>query len=131
MAEAALVDTELDLSPKTPEVFERLWTDHARYKGAWGGRGSGKSNDRAQAVVIAMVVEPGVRIACLREVQKSIIPRPGAGCDTNAAETEVDLDLGDFELGDWDGCGHDAALPLRCSLSQFEARLSTSRPKSG
>ncbi len=42
------------------------------HKGAWGGRGSGKSNDRAQAVIAAMISEPGVRIACVREVQKSI-----------------------------------------------------------
>ena len=56
----------------TPEVFEPLWASHARYKGAWGGRGSAKSNDRAQAVISAMISEPGVRIACVREVQKSI-----------------------------------------------------------
>lgn len=37
-----------------------------------GGEGSGKSNDRAQAVVLAMIVHPGTRVVCLREVQNSI-----------------------------------------------------------
>lgn len=62
----------LILQPKTAEVFEPLWTVPARYRGAWGGRGSGKSNDRAQAVVLKMITQPGARIVCLREVQNSI-----------------------------------------------------------
>ena len=72
MIDALAYDDEVEIEVDTPEVFEPLWTSHARYKGAWGGRGSAKSNDRAQAVIAAMVSEPGVRIACLREVQKSI-----------------------------------------------------------
>lgn len=62
----------LTLKPETADVFAPLWTQPARYRGAWGGRGSGKSNDRAQAVVLRMVTEPGSRIVCLREVQNSI-----------------------------------------------------------
>lgn len=62
----------LILNPKTPEVFAPLWERHARYKGAYGGRGSAKSNDRAQAVILRMITDPGVRIACVREVQLSI-----------------------------------------------------------
>jgi len=60
------------LRPDTAAAFEPLWTKRARYLGAWGGRGSGKSNDRAQAVVIGMLATPGFRVVCLREVQKSI-----------------------------------------------------------
>lgn len=60
------------LRPKTAEAFAPLWTTKSRYKGAWGGRGSGKSNDRAQAVVLKMITSPGSRIVCLREVQNSI-----------------------------------------------------------
>jgi hypothetical protein len=38
---------------------KRLWKERARYKGTWGGRGSGKSNDRAMAVILKMICEPG------------------------------------------------------------------------
>lgn len=62
----------LTVRPRTAEVFAPLWEGEARYLGAWGGRGSGKSNDRAQAVVVAMIAEPGTRVVCLREVQNSI-----------------------------------------------------------
>jgi hypothetical protein len=62
----------LVLNPKTAEAYAPLWQTKARYKGAWGGRGSGKSNDRAQAVIIAMISQPGTRVVCLREVQNSI-----------------------------------------------------------
>lgn len=57
---------------KTPKVFRPLWVNKARFKGAWGGRGSGKSHDRAQDMVFKMLEEPGVRCACIREVQNSI-----------------------------------------------------------
>jgi hypothetical protein len=62
----------LTLSPKTADVYAPLWLTKGRYKAAWGGRGSGKSNDRAQAVVLKMITDPGARIVCLREVQNSI-----------------------------------------------------------
>lgn len=60
------------LKPKTPKVFAPLWQNPARYKGAHGGRGSAKSNDRAQAVLVAMQAKPGCRVVCVREVQNSI-----------------------------------------------------------
>lgn len=55
---------------RTPEVFRPLWECPARYKGAHGGRGSGKSHDRATACVVAMM--QGLRVAGIREVQRSI-----------------------------------------------------------
>jgi phage terminase large subunit len=55
---------------RTPEVFAPLWQQQARYKGAHGGRGSGKSHDRATAAVVAMT--QGKRVVGLREVQRSI-----------------------------------------------------------
>lgn len=55
---------------ETPDVFAPLWQRAARYKGAHGGRGSGKSHDRATACVVAMT--QGKRIAGIREVQRSI-----------------------------------------------------------
>jgi len=60
----------VQLRPQTPEAFAPLWERHARYKGAWGGRGSGKSHDRAQACVIDML--RGHRIVGVREVQNTI-----------------------------------------------------------
>ena len=60
------------LKPKTPKVFAPLWRQKARYKGAFGGRGSAKSQDRAQHLVIRLASEPGLRAVCLREVQNSI-----------------------------------------------------------
>lgn len=62
----------LTLTPQTASVFAPLWEKPGRYKGAWGGRGSAKSNDRAQAVIIKMITVPGCRVVCLREVQNSI-----------------------------------------------------------
>lgn len=43
-----------------------------RYKGAKGGRGSGKSHFFAEAVVEEAVMDPNVCIVCIREVQKSL-----------------------------------------------------------
>jgi len=44
----------------------------ARYKGAYGGRGSGKSHFFAEALVEDCLVERGMLAVCIREVQKSL-----------------------------------------------------------
>ena len=44
----------------------------ARYKGAWGGRASGKSHVFAENLVEAMVMDADLRAVCIREVQKSL-----------------------------------------------------------
>lgn len=44
----------------------------ARYKGAKGGRGSGKSHFFAEQVVKEMVRDPGCPVVCIREIQKSL-----------------------------------------------------------
>ena len=54
-----------------PEAFEPL-LHPARYKGAWGGRGSGKSHFFAGWLVVRMATEAGLRAVCVREVQRSI-----------------------------------------------------------
>ena len=54
----------------TPRVFEPLLYP-SRYKGAYGGRGSGKSHHFAEKVIQAALTSPK-RIVCIREVQKSI-----------------------------------------------------------
>lgn len=56
---------------QVPEVFRPL-TQPARYKGAYGGRGSGKSHFFALMAVTLMATRPGFRIVCCREVQRSI-----------------------------------------------------------
>jgi len=55
---------------ETPEVFEPLLTP-ARYKGAWGGRGSGKSHFFAELLIEDCIREK-IDAVCLREVQKSL-----------------------------------------------------------
>jgi phage terminase large subunit len=44
----------------------------SRYKGAHGGRGSGKSHFFAEALVEKCLTEDGVRAVCIREIQKSL-----------------------------------------------------------
>lgn len=44
----------------------------ARYKGAKGGRGSGKSHFFAELAVEEMVADPDLRFVCIREVQRSL-----------------------------------------------------------
>lgn len=44
----------------------------ARYKGAYGGRGSGKSHFFAELVVDEHIATPGLRTICIREVLKSL-----------------------------------------------------------
>lgn len=44
----------------------------ARYKGAWGGRGSGKSHFFAEMMIEAHIMEPDTASVCVREIQKSL-----------------------------------------------------------
>lgn len=62
----------MKLTPTTPAVFAPLWTSKVRFLGAYGGRGSAKSWDRAQAVVLGCIARLGLRVACVREVQNSL-----------------------------------------------------------
>ena len=59
------------LQIQTAEVFEPLLTP-ARYKGAHGGRGSGKSHFFAGSLIERALLQPGLRAVCIREVQKSL-----------------------------------------------------------
>lgn len=54
--------------PKVFLPFEKP----ARYKGAYGGRGSGKSHNRAEALVEDALAIKGMRAVCIREVQKTL-----------------------------------------------------------
>lgn len=64
-------DESLKLEIQTPEVFGPL-LDPARYLGAYGGRGSGKSHFFGELLVETAYCNPGFRAVCVREVQKSL-----------------------------------------------------------
>ncbi len=61
----------LSLQIPTAEVFEPLLYP-ARYKGAWGGRGSGKSHFFGEMLVDDAIRNLGLRSVCIREVQKTL-----------------------------------------------------------
>ncbi len=88
-----------ELRIQTPEVFLPL-LEPARYKGAYGGRGSGKSHFFAELLVEQCLLEPGTRAVCVREVQKSLsqsakrliedkIEALGVGSMFSVKETEI------------------------------------------
>jgi len=60
----------LILQPKAPRALAPLLAP-ARYKGAWGGRGSGKSHFFAD-LMIARCVATKTDAVCIREIQKSL-----------------------------------------------------------
>ena len=55
----------------TARVFKPL-LEPSRYKGAWGGRGSGKSHFFAEKLIDDSLYEKGMASVCIREVQKSL-----------------------------------------------------------
>lgn len=73
----------------TAAVFEPL-LHPARYKGAWGGRGSGKSHFFAGLMIEEALMTPGYRAVCIREVQKSL---------KQSAKRLLEDKLQDFGLG--------------------------------
>jgi phage terminase large subunit len=81
---------------ETPRAFVPLLRP-ARYKGAHGGRGSGKSHFFAELLVEECVADPTTRAVCVREIQKSL--------DQSVKQLITDkiaaLDVGDrFEILD-------------------------------
>lgn len=77
----------------TAAAFEPLLYP-ARYKGAWGGRGSGKSFFFADLLIDRCLCHPGTRWLCVREVQKSLM---------QSAKRLVETELARFELGEAQG----------------------------
>jgi len=61
----------LTLHPEVARCFKPLLKP-SRYKGAWGGRGSGKSHFFAEQMVIRAAAGIGFRGICIREIQKSL-----------------------------------------------------------
>jgi phage terminase large subunit len=60
-----------NLAVEVAPIFEPLLAQ-SRYKGAWGGRGSGKSQAFADLLIIRALQTPGYRALCCREIQKSL-----------------------------------------------------------
>lgn len=82
----------------TAAVFEPLLAP-ARYKGAHGGRGSGKSHFFAGKLIEDSLAEPGesgegLRSVCIREVQKDL---------AQSSKALIEAKLRDFGLGERDG----------------------------
>jgi phage terminase large subunit len=61
----------VELHIKIPQVFQPLLSK-VRYKGAWGGRGSGKSHFFANQAIKYSILNPSSRIVCIREVQRTL-----------------------------------------------------------
>ena len=64
-------DVQTRHEPEYSPVFDPL-LDPSRYKGAWGGRGSGKSQFFADLLIARAIKTPGFRALCCREIQKSL-----------------------------------------------------------
>lgn len=81
------MSNQLDI--QTAEVFLPLLSP-ARYKGAYGGRGSGKSHVFGELAVERCLMHPGSRVVCIREVQKTL-----AQSSKHLIETKIrDLGVG-------------------------------------
>mgnify|MGYP006921306841 FL=1 len=81
------------LQVPTAEVFDPL-LEPARYKGAHGGRGSGKSHFFAGLLIEDALSEKGMLSVCVREVQKSL---------KDSAKRLIESKLVEFGLGEADG----------------------------
>lgn len=72
----------------TAEVFLPL-LQPARYKGAHGGRGSGKSHFFGEHLVEECLANPGTRAVCIREVQKTLADSSKALIETKIRDLGV------------------------------------------
>lgn len=93
----------LTLQPDVPRVFVPL-LGSARYKGAWGGRGSAKSHFFA-GMLIARSIREKTDAVCVREIQKSLaqsvkkllevkIEQFGLGDRFKVLQNHIESDLG-------------------------------------
>ena len=56
----------------TAKIFEPLLSGGVRYKGVFGGRGSGKSHFFGELLVEICQAERGTSAVCIREAQKTL-----------------------------------------------------------
>ena len=64
-------------------VFRPL-LNPSRYKGAYGGRGSGKSHFFAELLIEDCLVQRGMLAVCIREAQRTLAQSPSHARATNA-----------------------------------------------
>lgn len=81
------------LKIETAEVFTPL-LEPSRYKGAHGGRGSGKSHFFADNLIDNSLYEKGLLSVCVREIQKSL---------KDSAKRLIESKLVEHRLGEADG----------------------------
>lgn len=84
----------------TAECFEPL-LEPDRYKGAHGGRGSGKSHFFAGRLIELCVLIPGLHAVCIREIQKSL---------DQSVKKLLEIKIEEFELGGSFTIQHDKIL---------------------
>lgn len=77
----------------TARVFKPL-LEPSRYKGAYGGRGSGKSHFFGEKLIEDSMYERGLLSVCIREVQKSL---------KNSSKRLIELKLQALKLGETQG----------------------------
>jgi phage terminase large subunit len=80
----------MKLQIPTARVFKPLLAP-SRYKGAWGGRGSGKSHFFGELLVEECVRRPGTRAVCIREYQKTL---------SQSSKHLIETKIQTFDLGD-------------------------------
>lgn len=90
--------TQRTVKIPTARIFKPL-IEPSRYKGAYGGRGSGKSHFFAGLMIEDSLAEPGqsgegLRSVCIREVQKDL---------SQSAKLLLEDKLTEFGLGEADG----------------------------
>ena len=66
----------------------------SRYKGAYGGRGSGKSHFFAELLLENCLRQPGLRAVCIREVQNSL---------KESSKRLIEAKLAEMRLGEAEG----------------------------
>ena len=81
------------LDIRAAAVFDPL-LEPSRYKGAWGGRGSGKSHFFAERLIADALRQRGLLSVCIREVQKSL---------KDSAKRLIEAKLACFGLGEKQG----------------------------
>jgi phage terminase large subunit len=80
----------------TAEVFQPL-LEPARYKGAHGGRGSGKSHFFAEMLVENCLYDRGMLAVCIREVQKTLAQSSKRLIEKKITDLGVGSEFGVYE----------------------------------